>query len=33
MFAPLVKGFIDGLKKQSGGKPGTQKESGIVSQV
>lgn len=33
MFAPLVKGFIEGLKKQGGGKTVAQEESGIVSQV
>jgi len=33
MFAPLVKGFIDGLKKQGGGKPGAQNETEFIGQV
>jgi hypothetical protein len=32
MFAPLVKGFIEGLKKQ-GGATGSQKENDFPSQV
>ena len=32
MYAPLIKGFIEGLKKQ-GGSPGSQEESGVPSQV
>lgn len=32
IYAPLIKGFLEGIKKQ-GGKPGTQEESGITPQV
>jgi hypothetical protein len=33
IYAPLIKGFIEGMAKQKGGKNGTQDEIGIASQV
>jgi hypothetical protein len=33
MFAPLVKGFLEGLSKQGGGKPGAQAENSFRSQT
>lgn len=33
MFAPLVKGFLEGLSKQGGGKPGAQAENTFRSQT